>query len=105
MRSSQKYIQYVTSIPDKAFSYIIYFNEIVGKSKIYSRYFLALIDFDIISFNNLIQKKNVGKVKGNEFLFTSLYYLNYLKTFFHLVFRRIENCLLIEYNKERREIA
>ena len=36
MRSSQKYIQYVTSIPNKAFSHIIYFNEIVGKSKIYS---------------------------------------------------------------------
>ena len=39
MRSSQKNIQYVTNIPNKAFSYIIYFNEIVGKSKIYSRYF------------------------------------------------------------------
>ena len=50
MRSPQKYIRYITSIPNKAFSYIIYFNEIVGKSKIYSRYFLALIDKELSFF-------------------------------------------------------
>jgi len=50
MRSSQKYIQYITGIPNKAFSYIIYFNKIVGKSKIYSRYFLALIDKELDFF-------------------------------------------------------
>ena len=86
MRSSQKNIQYVTNIPNKAFSYIIYFNEIVGESKIYSLYFLALIDFDIIYFNHLIQKKNGGKVKGIEFLFTSLYLSILFKNIFSFNF-------------------
>ena len=104
MRNSQKYIQYITSIPNKAFSYIIYFNEIVGKSKIYSRYFLVLIDFDIISFNNLIQKKNVGRIKGIEF-FCLIVFSKLFKNIFHLVFGCIENCLFRENNKERIEIT
>ena len=86
VRSPQKYIRYITSISNKAFSYIIYFNEIVGKSKIYSRYFLALIN--------------------KEFRFFFLAILSiFFKNIFHLVFRCTENCLLREYNKERREIA
>ena len=105
LRSSQKYIRYITGIPKKAFSYIIYFNEIIGESKIYSRYFLALIDSNIIPFNNSIRKNNISKVKRIGFLFTLLYYPGYLNTFFYLIFGYIENCLLREYNKERREIA